>query len=422
MMRSTTLLIVSVSAAALCAAAMSGCNVVVQAQPSTSTTTETDDTRGNTSTSRTVIVSGDGTRKTTVIVNGKVVEDSISGGRHTNTPPRIVEKSVPAASVQTVEVRSDFGGITFASASDAAQISVRAEITLSDSRLSEADRKKYLAGFTVETETEGGKLRIYAKPPGDFPKNRGWRASFRVGVPSGTGLALDAKTSNGAVIVGNTKTTGDVSARSDFGEVRITNAGGSGAKIEARTSNGAVSVKNDAFVQTVSARSDFGSITVSGQADTIEARTSNGAVTVRGAKNARTVSAHSDYGSVTVRDCGGTVEAVTSNGAVTVDGTPEHLTGKSDFGSVHATLQDGTTPQEINLSTSNGSVNLKAPASASLRITARTTNGHITTSGDGVQGKSTGDNFNKSFDGTIGSGTSPVSLRTDFGSISITAR
>ena len=253
--------------------------------------------------------------------------------------------------------------LRFVPADDAAQISVHAEITLSDSRLSEADRKKYLAGFTVETETDNGKLRIYAKPPDGFPKKFGFGASFRVGVPGGSKLVLDAKTSNGAVIVDNTKTTGDITARSDFGEVRITNAsGGSGAKIDARTSNGAVSVKNDAPVQSVSARSDFGSVTVLGQAETVEARTSNGAVTVKGAANARSVSARSDFGSVTVEGCGGTVEAVTSNGAVTVDGTPQRLTGKSDFGSVRATLQNGTTPQEINLSTSNGAISFDGPA------------------------------------------------------------
>ena len=143
-----------------------------------------------------------------VVVNGKIIrseyseysehgENTYSESGEFNTPPHVVEKSVPAESVQTVEVRSTFGGIEIKPAENPAQITVRAEITLSESSMSEVARKKYLAGFTVETEIRGGTLRIYAKPPAGFPKKQGFGAAFRVGVPEGAGLALDAQTSNG---------------------------------------------------------------------------------------------------------------------------------------------------------------------------------------------------------------------------------
>ena len=318
--------------------------------------------------------------QSTVVVNGKIIRSEYSESGAFDTPPRIVEKTVPAESVQTVEVRSTFGGIEIKPADNSAQITIHAEITLSESGMSEADRKKYLAGFTVETETRGETLRIYAKPPARFPKRQGFGAAFRIGVPQGAGLALDAQTSNGAITVGETKTTGNVLARSDFGQITVQNAG-IGAKIRAVTSNGSVEVENRAPVQSVSAHSDFGAVTVSG---------------------------------------GGDIEARTSNGAVTISGTPQRVTGKSDFGAVSCTLAKGSNPQFVDLSTSNGSVSLTVPQGASLRIAARTSSGSIST--NGINGKTSGGSFSKSFVGTLGAGKTPAELYTDFGSISITAR
>lgn len=128
----------SIAAAALCAAAMGGCFIKYD-DGSSRTVTKTEN--GNTTTTRTVTVSSDGTSKTTVVANGK----TIVGGAD-NLPPRVIDKSVPvAAGVHGLNVRSEYGGIAFVPTSDGAQISVHAEITLSDSSISEADRKKYLA-------------------------------------------------------------------------------------------------------------------------------------------------------------------------------------------------------------------------------------------------------------------------------------
>ena len=329
--------------------------------------------------------------QSTVIVNGKIIrseyseysehgENTYSESGEFNTPPHVVEKSVPAESVQTVEVRSTFGGIEIKPAENPAQITVRAEITLSESGMGEVARKKYLAGFTVETQTRGGTLRIYAKPPAGFPKKQGFGAAFRVGVPQGAGLALDAQTSNGAITISETKTTGNVSARSDFGQITVQNAG-IGAKIRANISNGSIEVENHAPAQSVSARSDFGAVTVSG---------------------------------------GGVIEARTSNGAVAISGMPQRVTGKSDFGAVSCTLANGSNPQFVDLSTSNGSLSLIVPRGANLRIAARTSSGSIST--NGISGKTSGGSFSKSFVGTLGAGKTPAELYTDFGSISITAR
>ncbi len=354
--------------------------------------------------------------RNTVIVNGKVFR----GGKG-NMALRTIEQSVPIASVKAVEVRSPFGEITLVPSKSADAITIHAEIALSDNSLSVAQRKKYLDGFSIETKNEGGKLHISAKPPADFPRTLGFQCDFRVGVPQGAALELNAETENGAVRIEETSTTGAVDARSEFGEIVVKGAG-NGADIEAHTSNGAVRVENPDSIapRNVVAESEFGSITVSGQAETIEAKSSNGAVTVSRATKARTISAHSDFGSVKVKDCGGDVRAETSNGSVFIGGSPTQLVGKSDFGAVEANLVDGAAPKSLELTTSNGAVRLTVPQTANLKIKAHTSNGSITASGLG--GEKNGDSFEKSYSAVLGTGASDATLRSDFGSISITAR
>lgn len=331
---------------------------------------------------------------------------------------RVIEESVPAASVREVRVRSEFGSVEIARGADDRKIAVRARVSLSDNRLTEADRKRFLPGFTVRAARQGGTLDVSVQPPKGFPPHVGFGASLVVAVPAAV-VGREASSANGAVAVAGDGVATRVDAHSDFGAVRVADAG-AGASVKAVSGNGAVTVSGSRSLGSVFARSDFGGVSVSGPAREIEATTANGSVTVKGAPRADKVEAHSDFGRVTVTDCGGAVRAVTANGAVDYTGAPSRLFGRSEFGAVTATLRVGASPSEAELTTANGAVRFTAPPSASLHIKASTGNGSIRA--NGVSGKVSGDGFDRSFEGNLGSGRTPVTLHSDFGAITVSAR
>ena len=327
-----------------------------------------------------------------------------------------VARVISAVGVSSVEVNAQYGAIAVERATGAGQIEIHADVSFGDSRISVADAKRYAARFTIETTLAGGSLRVRATPPSDFPQGVAFTATYRLGVPEGMSLALS--TANGPIRVLNTGARGTIAASTNYGAIRIED---SGATVDVNTANGTVTVTSRTPLTAVSGRSAYGTITVHADAAKVSLSTTNGGVAVCGARHARLISAHSDYGSVKVEDCSGAIDATTGNGSILYDategGTPTDLTSSSNYGSVTVRLHDLSALTHASLSTTNGTVGLHVPASASVAVAARTTNGSITARG--IVGKVVRDGVGRSFDGAVNGGRTAITLRSDYGSIGI---
>ncbi|MBC8137739.1 MAG: DUF4097 family beta strand repeat protein [Fibrella sp.] len=355
-----------------------------------------------------------------ITLNGKTIETNsshifIHDSHSEAKDERIVTRTVDATSVRTVTVRTDFGAIAVEPSTGSARIGVAATITLGENNLSSADQTKYLSGFTIPDTVDGDNYTARVVPPADLPDEVRWNVSYRVTVPPS--VALDLKSENGSVVVRDTKTIGKILARSEFGAITVANAG---TTVDAQTENGSVTIESKEKRDSVLARSQFGAISVSGPARTVDVKTENGAVSIDGAANAEKVTARSSFGAINLEKVGGTVDAQTENGAVHYSGTPKALTLQSEFGAIAAELYDCATLKDATLKTTNGSVTVILPASASVNITGDTGNGKIDTSG--FPANITGDSFKKSVKASLNGGKAPMSLSTEFGSLTITAR
>jgi hypothetical protein len=348
-----------------------------------------------------------------VHIDTKGVSVVTHASREITEREHVVSRNISADRVRNVIMHTDFGSITAEPSSDSSRIKVAATVTLGDNALSKAEREKYLGGFTLPDTVDGDACTARVAPPRDLPDDIGWTVSYRVSVPAS--VALDLKSENGEIVVRDTKTIGNVRARSEFGAITVVNAGHT---VDVQTQNGSVTIKGKASRESVIAHSEFGAVSVTGPARTINAKSQNGAVKIVGAPDAETVTAWSSFGAITLEDVGGTIDAETGNGSVHYSGTPKALTLKSEFGAIAAQLYDCDALSEARLITTNGSVTLKLPASASVSLTGHTNNGGIMT--NGFSGQITGNDFDKSFEATRNGGRAPIDLSTEFGNLTVT--
>jgi len=157
------------------------------------------------------------------------------------------------------------------------------------------------------------------------------------------------------------------------------------------TSNGSISVRKIQGVLDVDTSN--GSITVEDFAGEIRGDTSNGSITVRQAEGVLRLD--TSNGAIELTNVNVAVDADTSNGRIEFDGT---LMG-----------------EHHRLSTSNGRIDFRTPADASLRIEARTSNATIST-GLPLVGDTQGDSWDAELNPPT---TTRVELRTSNGSIRI---
>jgi hypothetical protein len=109
------------------------------------------------------------------------------------------------------------------------------------------------------------------------------------------------------------------------------------------------------------------------------------------------------------------VEAATTNGDVVVS-TSEWASAKTTNGGVHVSMGKANWNGELELLTTNGSVDVTLPSSAEFRVEAGTTNGGISTDFPiTIQGK-----FGpKSLSGTVGNGGRELKVETTNGSVAL---
>jgi hypothetical protein len=126
--------------------------------------------------------------------------------------------------------------------------------------------------------------------------------------------------------------------------------------------------------------------------------------------------ARTTNGSVLARNLASVVEAATTNGDVDVS-TSEWASATTTNGGVRVSMGSAKWSGELQLRSTNGSVDVTLPASAEFKLDAATTNGGIHTDFPmTVQG-----NYNsKELSGTVGSGGRELKVATTNGTIKLT--
>lgn len=120
-------------------------------------------------------------------------------------------------------------------------------------------------------------------------------------------------------------------------------------------------------------------------------------------------------GSVRCRDLNSVVEAATTNGNVEVS-TSEWASAKTTNGGVRVAMGNAQWKGELELATTNGSVNVTLPASAEFEVNAATTNGGIHTDFPiTVQGSFS----SKELSGKVGAGGRELRVATTNGGIDL---
>jgi len=120
-------------------------------------------------------------------------------------------------------------------------------------------------------------------------------------------------------------------------------------------------------------------------------------------------------GGVRCRDLNSVVEAATTNGNVEVS-TSEWASAKTTNGGVHVAMGNAQWKGQLELVTTNGSVNVSLPASAEFEVNAATTNGGIHTDFPiTVQGSFS----SKELSGKVGAGGRELRVATTNGGIEL---
>ena len=217
----------------------------------------------------------------------------------------------------------------------------------------------------VETVSEGGSVRIEAKPPrrsGDF---------IHFGISTAP-------------------------------SVRLTVTVPRKLNVEARTGDGAI------YASAITGR--------------MELRTGDGSVRLQRVTGDITVS--TGDGSVSARELAGLVNVVTGDGSVEMSGQFEEVRARTGDGAIGIDVLPGSTMRRRwNVSTGDGSVMMRLPAEFDADLDAHTGDGTIVTSGVEVTPRPQNpDQRRRNVRGRIGAGGEELTVRTGDGSINIVAK
>ena len=213
-----------------------------------------------------------------------------------------------------------------------------------------------LENIDVRFEQTGNKILIRVKSLNPKPfVNRG--AAIEIQVPDGS--SLDLHTTNGKVsAVGM---MGDIVARTSNGRIQTQSSRGN---LDLETSNGPISVEGGAGK--VSAHSTNGAIDIASDKALVDAHTSNGHIAFRGTLVAGDHMLKTSNGSISLKLPDNTafkLEARTSNGRITTDFAGESESPgkkkKTSKSQMSGTFGNGPAGVSLNLSTSNGHIDIK---------------------------------------------------------------
>ncbi len=150
----------------------------------------------------------------------------------------------------------------------------------------------------------------------------------------------------------------------------------------------------------------------------LQLSTTNGSINVTGFNS--TVTATTTNGTISLADNRGPAVISTTNSAIDISGQVGPVSASTTNGRIRCDIAGLTTAQAVLLETTNGDITLFLPADVSATIDARNTNGTIAFY-----------DFNFTFDSLptehhvraiIGSGSSPINLRTTDGNITVRRR
>lgn len=282
------------------------------------------------------------------------------------------EKSLAVSTPATLDVETPFGDITI-QGGDTDEIQITAhKRAWGDSK---AEAEQALEDLEVVIDQDGSQVTIRVqnnRASGLNLNNQGGAVSFEVTVPvdttvrtvtqsgkvvlSGTqgkadltsdfgtiqvndfagGLAVHSK--SGRVSARRIKLLddelGDVSLRSDFGDVTLEDA--VTQKVELYSGSGTVTLTNGQVDGAVQLTSDFGNLSFkTGRASALNATTRSGTVTLVDLTIGNEVVAHSDFGNLTLTRVTATSYNLDSNsGTIEADGASGSLKAHSGFGNI----------------------------------------------------------------------------------------
>ncbi len=238
--------------------------------------------------------------------------------------------NVPWNSYETVQVRSRNGRIEVRQAADATQVSISGKKYVKGATLEEAQGRLAMLRIVAAADPAAPSTLVVALEVSEDLRNHSPGASLVLNVPQA--CRVDAKSSNGAVVVAGMKQT---AIDTSNGGVHATQIDGN---IVVDTSNGAIHVAD-----------------VRGDATL---KTSNGPAIVERVQGSTRVD--TSNGDITLESAGGPVYADTSNGSIRLVGSPP---------------ADGL----VQLDTSNGSIEAKLPASLKGELSLVASNGKVVT-------------------------------------------
>jgi len=182
----------------------------------------------------------------------------------------------------------------------------------------------------------------------------------------GTTLVLDTRCGHSCVVGYTVKvpTEVNVSGHLDTGPIELTGVG----VVAVESNDGSIEVRNASG--DVSARTDTGPIRLDTIAGTVTSRTKDGSISISNA--AKAVIAATDTGPIDLTKLAGTVDARTNDGSITMDTVAGSVRAKTDTGPIQGTNLSGTTTVARTL---DGSITLKL--STAQDVEATTTTGPI---------------------------------------------
>lgn len=162
----------------------------------------------------------------------------------------------------------------------------------------------------------------------------------------------------------------------------------------------------------VEARSSNGAIRVTGMAE-VGLQSSNGEVVARGIAGA--CGARTSNGRVEVDTSAGPVDARSDNGALVLRAVRAPLKGHTSNGGIEAVLAESGDAPDVELTTSNGAIDVTLPETLSARLEAGTSLGRIEVTGAGGATQSAKGRYET----VLGAGEGHVRLRTSNGGIRV---
>ncbi len=359
------------------------------------------------------------------------------------------EQSFSVSTPAVLDVDNAFGDITVTGGTGS-QVVVTAHKTAWGA--TQADAEAALKDIQVVITQEGGKVTVRVQQPAEVDvmhigPGQG-SVDFTIAVPAQadvtahtdfgqvrlTGTHGDADLqSNAGEVRAADLVGGDFKLQSDFGPVTLENS--TGHDVWAKSNSGAIALVRVEAEGVVTLDTDFGAVSFEhGRAGSLVATTNSGKVDLLTLTIAGSLQAQSDFGPVSLRDV--TAEGYdlkSNNGSLSLDGARGAVTAHTDFGSVEVTNAEDVT---LDLQSQNGSITfagtlgdgphtvksdfgairLALPASTALNLDLSTDFGKIRSD---LPITITGSPDEKHWQGTINGGGARLTAETNNGDITL---